>query len=61
MESCNGNHSLVEILRRNHRLDEAQDVARWCSKCGAIVVDVDFDNRTMPGEIMKMVLPSCSK
>jgi hypothetical protein len=32
-------------------------VVRWCSVCGGIVVDLDVDNRTMPGGISKMKFP----
>lgn len=34
-----------------------REVVRWCRKCGAIVVDLDFDNRTKPGHYMKMRIP----
>ena len=37
--------------------DMEQDVVRWCTICGAVVVDVDVDGRTAPGAIMKMLLP----
>jgi len=30
---------------------------RWCYKCGAVVVDIDHDNRTSPGAVMKMKFP----
>ncbi len=35
----------------------SNEVVRWCSECGAIVVDEDYDGRTKPGAIMKMRLP----
>jgi len=54
---CNGKHYL-KIVYSKHNWDESDDVVRWCINCGAIVVDVDMDNRTIsPGEIMKMILP----
>jgi hypothetical protein len=34
---------------------------RWCPECGAIVIDIDSDNRTFPGRIMKMKFPKISK
>lgn len=33
------------------------EVVRWCSDCGAIVVDNDFDGRTNPGVVMSMKRP----
>jgi hypothetical protein len=50
-------HKLVDILFARHIWDESYKVARWCSECGAIVVDLDYDNRTAPGRIMPMRLP----
>jgi len=36
-------------------------VTRWCTKCGAIVIDLDYDGRTLPGEGMKMRFPESLK
>ena len=33
------------------------DVVRWCNRCGAVVIDIDYDNRTSPGAVMKMRFP----
>lgn len=33
-------------------------VVRWCSVCGAVVIDTDYDNRTKPGGIMSMRFPN---
>ena len=55
---CDGhNHNLVEILDSRHSWDESYQVARWCEDCGAIVVDLDYDNRTLPGKYMEMRFP----
>ena len=55
--SCeNGLHNLIEIYRNGY-CDHENDVVRWCETCGAIVVDIDYDNRTHPGKIMKLKLP----
>jgi len=27
-------------------------VVRWCNECGVVVVDIDVDNRTKPGQMM---------
>jgi len=40
---------------------DTREVVRWCYKCGAVVVDIDYDNRndnrTSPGAVMKMRFP----
>jgi hypothetical protein len=54
-----GNHKLVEIHRALHDpIGDVDAVVRWCEICGAIVIDVEFDNRTQPGRIMKMKGPT---
>jgi hypothetical protein len=30
---------------------------RWCNVCGAIVKDIEVDNRLYPGKILKMQFP----
>ena len=60
MSTCNGNHNLIKIISQRHSYGE-DEVVRWCQKCGAIVVDVDCDNRVYPGRIMKMRLPEKEK
>ncbi len=52
-------HDLVMISSYGSS-DEAE-VVRWCQKCGAVVVDLEFDNRTAPGAVMKMIIPSLTK
>jgi hypothetical protein len=51
-----GDHELDVILRSGPASEE--HVARWCKLCGAVVVDLDFDNRTKPGAVMKMRVPA---
>jgi hypothetical protein len=47
MEICrNGNHTLIEIMRKYVGYD-TDHVVRWCTFCGAVVVDVETDNRLM--------------
>jgi valyl-tRNA synthetase len=50
-------HSLIEIYRDSEGYG-AEAVVRWCGECGAIVIDTDVDNRTMPGDVMKMKQPN---
>ncbi|GEM_PF-3040044 len=59
-EECKaGNHKLVEIYKNGSEMEET--VVRWCSDCGSITVDIDYDGRTNPGAIMKMRSPKISK
>lgn len=51
-----GKHNLIDILTRYEGYGE-ESVVRWCQECGAIVVDTDVDNRTSPGNRMKMKFP----
>lgn len=55
----NKRHDLIDIYYRG--TSDEEDVVRWCRKCGAIVVDVDVDNRTSPGAIMPMRVPQMTK
>ena len=55
-----GLHPLKEILRTDYD-GLADKVVRWCPNCGAIVVDLDCDNRVYPGRVMKMKLPELAK
>jgi hypothetical protein len=55
---CNGtNHNLVEIYRDGYA-DDINTVVRWCKDCGAVVVDSDYDGRTMPGHNSPMRFPN---
>lgn len=55
-----GLHPLREILRCDYD-GLADQVVRWCPNCGAIVVDLDCDNRVYPGRIIEMKLPELAK
>lgn len=55
---CTGpNHDLKEIFRSGP-LDDIQSVVRWCSDCGAIVVDGELDGRVRPGAVLTMKFPT---
>lgn len=51
----NHEHELEVIWTSGGRFVE--EVVRWCSGCGAVVVDCDFDNRTHPGYYEPMRFP----
>lgn len=55
---CNrtGHNLKVIYVARHSAYDEAA-VVRWCEDCGAVVVDIDLDNRTHPGAIIQMQFP----
>lgn len=58
MSKCeNGQHNLLEIFRSLHSWDGTEKVVRWCDNCGAVVVDIDVDNRISPGAGQKMMFP----
>ena len=50
-----GKHDLENIFEVGN--DMSTNVVRWCRNCGAIVIDVDYDGRTNPGQVMKMKYP----
>lgn len=57
-----GNHNLKEISRSLYdAIGEVEAVVRWCTICGSITVDEDYDGRTAPGRIMKMRSPRISQ
>ena len=37
--------------------EKNQHVVRWCSQCGAVVIDVEVDNRLM-GAVVEMKFPA---
>ena len=47
---------MVEIYRRRNGEEESY-VVRWCSECGAVVVDTEYDGRTQPGSVREMKFP----
>jgi hypothetical protein len=56
--TCNGQHNLEIITRTSNGTPGVTNVTRWCSTCGAIVIDTDVDGRTHPGNVMRMRFPS---
>lgn len=50
-ECQNGDHDLIVISSCD------DEVVRWCSYCGSIVVDIEYDGRVTPGGVMKMQSP----
>jgi len=57
--TCNGQtHNLVVIYSvATNDAPDSEVVVRWCSDCGAVVADLDVDNRTVPGRVVSMKLP----
>ena len=39
----------------------SEEVVRWCTICGSVVVDLDYDSRVKPGGVMKMRSPEVGK
>ena len=60
-EPCNGRHDLIVIMGVRGSHPDSMERVRWCRKCGAVVVDIDLDGRTMPGARMSMMLPTSAK
>ena len=61
LDNCKtGMHSLIEIYTKYRGQDETE-VVRWCTECGSVVIDIDCDNRTYPGSIMKMKKPRIAR
>lgn len=52
----NNNYDLVTVYESVQNEFESV-VVRWCPLCGAVVVDMDFDGRTKPGDVMPMRFP----
>lgn len=48
------NHELVEIRRYRIVGDDAFEVVNWCSHCGAIVIDTEYDGRLFAGKVVAM-------
>jgi hypothetical protein len=59
--SKNGKHKnneLEEIYSfQNDNMGHSEGVVRWCPICGAIVVDIDYDGRTLPGNLVPLRFP----
>lgn len=50
-----GRHSLIDIA--SYGKSEEAETVRWCTVCGSVVVDIDYDGRTHPGAVMPMRVP----
>lgn len=53
-------HLLTVIQRSRHPGDPFERVVRWCSRCGAVVVDAVSDDRIYPGHIIAMRRPEAA-
>ncbi len=53
-ERCGAN-SLLALYRHGGAASDA--VVRWCQRCGAVVIDEDYDGRLNPGAYMQMTFP----
>lgn len=61
LHECNtGNHDLIEVARFGYS-EEEQQVVMWCKTCGAVVGDYEYDGRTQPGGMFKMMGPQALK
>lgn len=49
----------LDTLRRFTHLD-TESVVRWCSKCGAVVIDREVDGRRM-GCVVNMKFPNITR
>jgi hypothetical protein len=56
MSKCGSKHPWIDVYSTSEGCG-VEIVVRWCPKCGGIVIDRDFDNRTNPGAIMKASFP----
>lgn len=62
LKSClGGNHDLAKLLEIHGLAPGVSTVARWCARCGAAVVDIDYDGRTNAGQVMPMKSPEFVK
>jgi len=50
---------ILQTIKRFYGVD-TESVVRWCPKCGAIVIDLETDNRLM-GSVVKMKFPEITK
>lgn len=56
----NGLHPFIRILSVTVGINE-EKIVRWCPECGAIVVDHDIDDRTIPGYYKQLTYPNITK
>lgn len=55
-----GQHSLIVVYKETpySSMGRGEIGVRWCSNCGAVVVDLESDGRVSPGYVRKMQWPS---
>ena len=54
INKCNDSNHNLEVIYCEDLPFDNQYVVRWCSNCGAVVIDLDNNNRTYPGVFMRM-------
>jgi hypothetical protein len=60
--SCEkGYHALKSIFKEYDVAPCVENVVRWCSICGSVVVDQDSAGIVFPGRIMPMKSPAITK
>ena len=50
-----GNHNLIPVFQVGSY--SCSTIVRWCTCCGAVVVDMDADGRTRPGYFRELQAP----
>lgn len=59
MKPCrDGQHTWQVIYRAGSELNE--EVVRWCTYCGAVVIDEEMDGRLNPGVIEPIRFPQAT-
>ena len=53
-----GYHDLIPVFSTDASCPGASTVVRWCTSCGALVIDTDYDGRTKAGDVMEMRFPA---
>lgn len=54
-----GKHNLIPVFQVGQY--SCSTVVRWCTCCGAVVVDLDADGRTRPGYHRELQAPELAK
>lgn len=60
-EKCLQRHHPLIVVSRLSTGYDCEKVIRWCPKCGAIVIDMEYDGRLSPGYYQKMILPELAQ
>ena len=53
----NEEHNLMQIVKLKVGRDEYM-VVRWCTRCGAVVVDSELDSQNISGGVVPMLTPT---